>query len=55
MNDLTNTKGLDLEQESLEDLKLILENELYIDIDSPFAAELMKEIEKRQSILEPNA
>lgn len=43
--------GLDLEQETLEDLELLLRNELYIDIDSPFAEELMVEIEKRKELV----
>jgi hypothetical protein len=53
MVDLSKTKGLDLEQETLEDLQSFLRNELYIDIDSPFAEELQKEIDKRQELLIP--
>lgn len=53
MADLSKTKGLDLEQETLEDLVRFLRNELYIDIDSPFAEELQKEIDKRKEILIP--
>jgi hypothetical protein len=44
------SNGLDLEQETLEDLELLLRNELYIDIDSKFAKELQKEIEKRKQL-----
>lgn len=40
--------GLDLSLETVEDLELLLKNELYIDIDSKFAKELQKELEKRK-------
>lgn len=40
--------GLDLELETTEDLELLLKNELYMDIDSQFAKELTKELEKRK-------
>jgi hypothetical protein len=40
--------GLDLELETTEDLELLLKNELYMDINSIFAKELSKELEKRK-------
>ena len=49
---ISKINGLDLEQETLEDLELLLRNELYMDIDSPFAEELVKEIERRKKLLE---
>jgi hypothetical protein len=42
--------GLDLEQETVEDLELLLENELYIDVDSQFAKELMTELAMRKDL-----
>jgi hypothetical protein len=53
MADLEKTKGIDLSELSLERLGALLRNELYINIDSPFADELIAEIEKRNTILEP--
>lgn len=46
---ISKIKDLDLSQETLEDLKLMLYNELYIDINSPFAKELNEEIESRDN------
>jgi hypothetical protein len=50
MSNISKINGLDLEQETLEDLELLLRNELYIDIDSEFAVELQAEIDKRKNI-----
>ena len=44
---ISKVNGLDLSKESMEDLELLLKNELYIDIESPFAKELQQEIETR--------
>lgn len=38
---------LNLTEESTEDLELMLRNELYMDIDSPFAKEIQEELEER--------
>jgi len=51
MSNISKVNGLDLEQETLEDLELLLRNELYIDIDSPFADELQAEINKREGLI----
>jgi hypothetical protein len=51
MIDKSKTKGIDLNQLSLEQLEGLLRNELYIDIDSYFADVLMAEISKRKEIL----
>jgi hypothetical protein len=48
MSNVSKVNGLDLEQETLEDLEALLKNELYMNIDSPFAVELQKEIDKRK-------
>jgi len=50
MSNISKINGLDLELETLEDLELLLRNELYQDIDSPFAEELQTEINKRKEI-----
>lgn len=42
-----NTKGLDLSQESDKDLQDLLQNELYIDINSKFAKEIEEELKRR--------
>jgi hypothetical protein len=52
MANISKVNGLDFDQETLEDLQLLLKNELYIDIDSPFAEELMTEINRRQELLQ---
>ena len=51
MGDLDKTKGIDLGQLTLERLERMLRNELYIDIDSPFADELIKEINTRKELI----
>lgn len=38
---------LNLSEETTEDLELLLRNELYVDIDSPFAKEIQEELEER--------
>jgi cell division GTPase FtsZ len=40
--------GLDLGQETTEELEALLKDELYMDIDSEFAVEIMDEIDSRQ-------
>ena len=47
---ISKVNGLDLEQETLEDLTLLLRCELYQDIDSEFAKEISVEIEKRKEV-----
>ena len=47
---ISKVNGLDLEQETLEDLQLLLRSELYMNIDSEFAKEIQKEIEKRKEV-----
>lgn len=44
---MISTNGIDLDAESLVSLEQFLQNELYIDINSPFAKELMAEIDRR--------
>lgn len=44
---ISKVNGLDLGQETTEDLALLLKCELQMDIDSPFAKELDEEIESR--------
>jgi hypothetical protein len=44
---ISKINGLDLSEESIEDLELLLKNELYINIDSEFAKEIQQEIESR--------
>lgn len=51
MTNISKTKGIDLELLSIERLETLLKNELYIDIDSPFADELATEINKRKEVL----
>jgi hypothetical protein len=41
------TKGLDLAEETTKSLEDLLYNELYMDIDSEFAIEIQKELDKR--------
>ena len=50
MHKLSNTKGLDLGQETIDDLKILLKNELYLDIDSQFANEIDEELENRSKV-----
>ena len=45
---ISKINGLDLGQESIEDLNDLLQNELYIDIDSPFAEEIKEELSLRK-------
>ena len=47
---ISKVNGLDLEQETLEDLTLLLRCELYQDIDSKFAREISAELEKRKNL-----
>lgn len=47
MANISKVNGLDLEQETTEDLEVLLRNELYMDIDSPFAEEIKQELERR--------
>lgn len=42
--------GLDLSTTSTPDLELLLKNELYMDIDSVFADELISELESRKEV-----
>jgi hypothetical protein len=51
METINKTKGLDLDAFPIEKLQRLLQNELYIDIDSEFADELIKEINKRTDLL----
>ena len=52
MNNISNFNGLNLSDTSVEDLELLLKNELYMDIDSPFAVEIMTELDNRFAIVE---
>jgi hypothetical protein len=52
MENISKTKGIDLNGLSIERLERLLKTELYINIDSPFAVELMAEINRRKEILE---
>lgn len=47
MDNISKVNGLNLSQESTEDLNLLLKNELYIDIDSEFAKEIEEELLSR--------
>ncbi len=47
MENISKINGLDLGVTSTEDLELLLQNELYININSLFAVEIEKELEKR--------
>jgi hypothetical protein len=51
MANISKIKEIDLEQLSIERLESLLKNEVYIDIDSPFADELATEINKRKEVL----
>lgn len=44
---ISKVNGLNLSLESTKDLELLLKNELYQDIDSEFAKEIIEELEKR--------
>ena len=44
---ISKLNGLNLSKESDRDLELLLRNELYMDIDSEFAKEIIEEIESR--------
>lgn len=44
---ISKVNGLDLSEETVEDLELLLSNELFINIDSPFAKELEEELNNR--------
>ncbi len=46
MDNLSKVNGLNLTQESTEDLELLLRNEIYMDIDSEFAKEIIEELEQ---------
>jgi hypothetical protein len=48
MANVSKITGLDFDQETTEDLEDLLRNELYMNIDSEFAVELQKEIDKRK-------
>jgi len=43
-------KSIDLGSLTEERLELLLKNELYINIDSPFAVEIIEELESRQQM-----
>lgn len=44
---ISKVNGLNLSLETTEDLEQLLKNELYQDIDSEFAMEIIEELEKR--------
>ena len=45
---ISKINGLDLSKETKEDLELLLQNELYIDINSAFAKEIQEELKSRE-------
>lgn len=47
---ISKVNGLDLGQETTADLKLLLKNELFINIDSEFAKEIDAELEARAEL-----
>lgn len=52
MSNISKINGLNLSDTSIEDLELLLKNELYIDIDSAFAVEIMAELDNRLALIE---
>ena len=52
MSNISNINGLNLSDTSVEDLELLLKNELYMDIDSAFAVEIMAELDNRFATVE---
>jgi hypothetical protein len=49
---ISKVNGLDLSQETTDDLELLLINELYIDINSEFAKEIQQELDERLKLVE---
>jgi hypothetical protein len=47
MDNISKVNGLNLTLESDRELELLLRNELYMDIDSEFAKEIMEELKSR--------
>jgi hypothetical protein len=47
MDNISKVNGLNLTRESDRELELLLRNELYMDIDSEFAKEIMEELKSR--------
>jgi hypothetical protein len=49
---ISKVNGLDLSQETTDDLELLLINELYMDVDSLFAKEIQQELDTRLNPVE---